>query len=504
MQKGLEKWIKQSGGLTNKQYNALMTRGSESLSGAGQDANVFSQQLGAGTAGSALAGGVSKYGSDLMTKFIEVAGHRGTAGAIGNLVNYMAGSGTSLKGAQNMISYAAKLTGATPAQINAMMAEVKKDYTINVKAHAQGAGEIQNLKNEINQLHDKEVKAKAHGDSSEVRALAAQIAALHNKIVTITAVVNTVRMTSANNPYAGGISGRGMQTGGLVPGSGSGDIIPAMLEPGEVVIPRSLVGLVAPILAAHRVPGFGGMPQGASSHFAAGGIVPLTPHVLGFHDPVDLSGNAGKIAWTLIDGITKALNSAGAKKIADALVNKIGQEVAYAKNVASAAMQGQGYGNAGIFGSMDVTPGTGNGTVMQQMQSYLTTVQSFTKDIGTLRKDHLNKAIISQLIGAGPVQGDALAQSILGGYGGVKGVNQLWAQLGHATKGLGNQAELAQYGGLKASSANVTININAGSGGAAGLTTAQIKQIVAQVQAALLKQAKRNPKTGIQLAGKGA
>ena len=114
--------------------------------------------------------------------------------------------------------------------------------------------------------------------------------------------------------------------------------------------------------------------------------------------------------------------------------------------------------------------------------------------------------IIPQLIGAGPVQGDALAQSILNDYGGVKGVNQVWGQLGKATKGLGNQAELAQYGGLKASNTNVSININAGAGGAAGLnlTQAQIKQIVAQVQAALLKQAKRNNKTGIQLAGKGA
>jgi hypothetical protein len=289
----------------------------------------------------------------------------------------------------------------------------------------------------------------------------------------------------------------------MVPGSGHGDIIPAMLEPGEAIIPRYLVPLIAPILAAHHVPGFGGVPQSSSSHFAAGGLV---PHMLGFPDPTRLQGDVGQFAFTLIDGLTKALSAGGAKKIADALVTQIGKEVAYAKNVSSAAMSGQGFGNSGIFGNMDVTPGTGNGTVMEQMQSYLGSVTSFTKDIGALRKQHLNKAIISQLIGAGPVQGDALAQSILNDYGGVSGVNKVWGQLGKATKGLGNEAELAQYGGLKASNTNVTINVNAGAGGAASLnlTQAQIKQIVAQVQAALLKQAKRNPKTGIQLSGKGA
>ena len=61
-------------------------------------------------------------------------------------------------------------------------------------------------------------------------------------------------------------------------------------------------------------------------------------------------------------------------------------------------------------------------------------------------------------------------------YGGIKGVNSLWGQLGHATKGLGAQAAMAQYGGVLApnlksgsfSSTNVHININAGRRGDAG------------------------------------
>jgi hypothetical protein len=50
----------------------------------------------------------------------------------------------------------------------------------------------------------------------------------------------------------------------------------------------------------------------------------------------------------------------------------------------------------------------------------------------------------------------------------------------------------------------VSISINAGAGATLALSDAQIKQVVAKVQAALLKQAKRNNKTGLQLTGKGA
>jgi hypothetical protein len=297
-----------------------------------------------------------------------------------------------------------------------------------------------------------------------------------------------------------------LQTGGLVPGSGHGDIIPSMLEPGEAIVPRNLVPLVAPILALHNVPGFGGTPKGASTHFAAGGLV---PHMLGFPDPTRMSGNMGQhVAWTLVDGITKALNQAGAGKIAQALVSKISQEVAYAKSVSSQAQQGLN------LGGMDVT----QGSVTDQMQSYLGSVKSFTGDIGTLRKQHLNKNLMQQLIAAGPVQGDALAQSILQGGGtsgksGVGQVNQLWAQIGKASNALGAQAAMSKYGGhlsddLKhagGSQSHVSISVNVGSGsGGLDLTQAQIKSIVAQVQAALLKQAKRNPKTGLQLKGKGA
>jgi len=539
----------------NKQANKAMNDMTVHLSNLPQMAKQFSQGFNADV--------MSKQVAAAATSFSQI-----TAAAQKGVLDKGAISGLT---GQLKAAFGGDM-GAVRAQIQSALSSSGLSAGMQRKIMLQVDANTSQAQAKINAIHGKIVQVLAHDNAAQVQSA---INAIHGKTVQV--VVQAIMqglpvglgaMKAAG--FAPGVSSSqiaenirkssSFQTGGLVPGSGSGDIIPAMLEPGEVVVPRNLVGLVAPILAAHRVPGFGGMPQGASSHFAAGGIVPsgnlsqinaeiaqawktldqlykekdagdksVSSQISAFwkdtldplyaqRDALRAGGSAAgtsatavklpkDFSFALSGEIAKEIkNSAGAKQIATALMTKIAQEISYAHNVASAAMSGQGFGNAGIFGSMDVTPGTGNGTVMEQMQSYLTSVQSFTKDIGTLRKDHLNKAITAQLIGAGPVQGDALAQSILGGYGGVKGVNQLWAQLGHATKGLGNQAELAQYGGLKASSANVTININAGSGGAAGLnlTAAQIKQIVAQVQAALLKQAKRNPKTGIQLAGKGA
>lgn len=48
----------------------------------------------------------------------------------------------------------------------------------------------------------------------------------------------------------------GFATGGFVPGYGGGDKVPALLEPGEAIVPKHLVYGVAPYLGAHNVPGF--------------------------------------------------------------------------------------------------------------------------------------------------------------------------------------------------------------------------------------------------------
>ena len=65
-----------------------------------------------------------------------------------------------------------------------------------------------------------------------------------------------------------------------VPGYGGGDTVPAMLEPGEAVVPKHLVPAVAPFLGAHHVPGF-----------AAGGKV-------GAWDMADVFALWGKEMWS--------------------------------------------------------------------------------------------------------------------------------------------------------------------------------------------------------------
>jgi hypothetical protein len=69
---------------------------------------------------------------------------------------------------------------------------------------------------------------------------------------------------------------KGRAAGWLVPGSGGGDTVPAMLTPGEAVVPRRLVPAVAPFLSANRVPGFaaGGLAGPAfAGNFPSGSVI---------------------------------------------------------------------------------------------------------------------------------------------------------------------------------------------------------------------------------------
>jgi hypothetical protein len=174
------------------------------------------------------------------------------------------------------------------------------------------------------------------------------------------------------------------------------------------------------------------------------------------------------------------------------------------------------------------------------MGDYLQAMKSFQGDLGKLSKAGLNKNLLQQLIAAGPLAGDQEAQSILSGAGGAKGANQLWSQIGQAANQLGIAGASAVYGqpgvhgktvtaGVSANAApvhalqaaidslhgkTVTIHVNvalsSGGGGGGGrfgdppLTPKVVNQITAQVQAALLKQAKTNRRTGITLPGYGS
>ena len=115
------------------------------------------------------------------------------------------------------------------------------------------------------------MNVNAQTATKEVDGLVTAISKLQNKTVTIT--TKLITETSAGSTIS---SGTGIPTGVakaasgmLVPGHGSGDTVPAMLTPGEAVVPKHLVSAVAPFLAANKVPGF-----------ASGGMVtPMLPPV---------------------------------------------------------------------------------------------------------------------------------------------------------------------------------------------------------------------------------
>ena len=560
-----------------------------------------------------------------VVKLKSTLGHAGSSALIGDLVSQFKTAGFQAGPALMAgINATLKQAGFSGAQIKAIDVKVKADTS---QAQAQ-----------INGIHGKTVHVPTHAD---VAAAQAAINSIHGKTVTIT-VVENILAGNLSIPGAGpggvpytpaGVAANapGVYThrasGGLIPGYGGGDIVPAMLEPGEAVVPKHLTGAVAPFLAAHRVPGFAGggfvgqAAYGPGSYWgmdstmalwnpawrdqilaSMGGIGPPRvsgpPHGLhalmaaaGGSNPYSqwehyaaqaraagrsylpyeqwkAQGGASSASGASGTGVTAAQlkqiakefnvtlggeiakeikNSASAKNIATALVSKIATEMNYATGVANAAAYGQGYDPAGkgsgIFGNMQLNPSgltaaqmhaspTGNikdynayvaayaadtvtpgQSVQDQMKSYLATEKSFGTDLGKLRRQHLNKAVLAQIIAAGPQQGDQIAQSILGGQGGVGAANKLWAQIQKASKGIGAQAAMGQYGGMVAPdlksaaivSNNVSISIAAqGNGTTLSLSTAQINQLVALIQQKLLQQAKRNKGTGIKPKGKSS
>ena len=101
---------------------------------------------------------------------------------------------------------------------------------------------------------------------ASVVKLAQAVDGLHSKSITITATEITQGSLASAGIGAAALPKVGAASGWLVPGQGSGDTVPAMLTPGEAVVPKHLVSAVAPFLAANKVPGF-----------ASGGVVMAAP-----------------------------------------------------------------------------------------------------------------------------------------------------------------------------------------------------------------------------------
>lgn len=116
--------------------------------------------------------------------------------------------------------------------------------------------------------------------NTQILDMAAALGKIHDVTATvrlneITTQITQVPGSGATGPIPSGKSYKPtFARGGMVPGSGSGDTVPAMLTPGEAIVPKHLVPRVAPFLGAHGVPGFarGGIAGGAASQH---GLTPM-------------------------------------------------------------------------------------------------------------------------------------------------------------------------------------------------------------------------------------
>jgi hypothetical protein len=162
-----------------------------------------------------------------------------------------------------------------------------------------------------------------------------------------------------------------------------------------------------------------------------------------------------------------------AKQAAKLIADRIKTEIAYAQGVKASTIAGLN------LTGIDLT----QGTVGTGMQSYLDSIKAFTAQLKALSGQHLNKDLLGQLIGAGPVTGGQYATSILQG-GGAGPVNALYKQIQQQSALLGAQAAMSMYGGKvtpKGDTYNVTMS--------ASLTTSEQDLALKIIQA--IRQYKR-------------
>jgi hypothetical protein len=132
-----------------------------------------------------------------------------------------------------------------------------------------------------------------------------------NKSTTYDIYTNNIVTNSTRTTVGGGPAPR-MARGGLVPGQGRGDTVPAMLEPGEAVVPRHLVPSVAPYLRSRGVPGFATGTTSVPPMFWGGGGVDEYPIGVG-HEGRPLHIHLEMDGRSLADAVVPAMVGATAR-----------------------------------------------------------------------------------------------------------------------------------------------------------------------------------------------
>jgi hypothetical protein len=327
------------------------------------------------------------------------------------------------------------------------------------------------------------------------------------------------------------------QHGFMVPDVGAfGDNHLAMLERGELVVPRHLVPSVAPMLRG-KIPGMqdggliglnsamstGILPAVLNENFrileqqiaamgGAGGALPIPSPAQKVIDVFEqtfakMSNPWGQFASMVLQSLLDSIKNPAKETAAEAkaLTTKVTNEVNYAKSVAATAVSGLNFGS---MSNLPVPTTTAQGkpyqyyidqasgsplSVQQQMGDYLQSIKSFSGDVTKLAKGGLNASLLKQLLAAGPLQGDQEAQSILQGQGGIGAVNKLWKQINQAANQLGITGAEGAYGQLKGKTVSAKADVT-GAG--------QVHALEAAIQG--LQGKTVTVKVNVELTGSGA
>jgi hypothetical protein len=643
-----------------KQYTATQNKMAVGMAGISSQAANFSSVLDTDLTNSMAAGVVGlEGGNKAMTAFASsVSGKNIDTGALKTVVSTLKAAGESAQSIQLMTKDAATARGATASQIAGIAAAVNADLgktAVNfgaVASHAIAQGMKVNFA--LPQATGQEITFKSKVDPPVIPHVGDQIFNVNGHLhmppvpkvpdqsFSIVGHVSIVGAGSATMTGGLGTAHFVGQRGFKVPGGyGGGDIVPAMLEPGELVVPKHMVAAGSVDHLRGSIPGFqsGGLVDPSVPYFASMGVAirsafedvtqqlvadmqqlaqdvgsrggspgglfsgglqpsgggnvprgtlvsPVVVHVASVSPAVAAAGGGGgflgapaplpaaamkvidsfeksfaampgpwnKVASQILNGLLDGIRN-GSKEtasMAQALVSKVQTEIAFGRGVTSTAVSGLNFGGMQVATPATTSMGTPYqyytdqqaiaaggqpGSVQEQMGSYLQAMQSFQGDMSKLAKGGLEKRLMSQLYAAGPIQGDAEAQSILGGAGGIKAANQLYNQISSlATKlgvaaignvygtpathpalqgksvkvGVSTDAAAAQaaINGIHGKSVTVEVNLHITGGGGAGggisLTPSQIKSVASQVQSKLLSQAKNNRRTGTTLPGYGS
>jgi hypothetical protein len=301
---------------------------------------------------------------------------------------------------------------------------------------------------------------------------------LHNRTITITAVTRGSGVSSIG-------AGRALHAeGGYIrgPGTGTSDSIPAWLSNGEYVMPAARTADYRPQLDAMRAGRYAGgglvvehpkIPAGTRGQITVGGVAVSTSQwrnlglTLGKEFIKAMTGSSSEIA-----SMDRRLEKAIAKLIGGkktTLDNKLiayldknskhlealaKQRDAATKAIAAAKDYASGVtSNARSFAGLTSLDGPMNAQGIRiGLGAKVTQLKAFAKAISDLNRRGLSKALLRQVIDAGPEQGLELARMLLSAdRSTMSGINKAQAEIDKVSTSLGrSSADILYDAGAKA------------------------------------------------------